>query len=403
MGIDQLPQATLITGALIEMSVKSEIINIGVIGAGARACVANAVLKLSPQLKMTKIYDPDEQACKRWIAESGSTECMICSSEQEIFSDPQINWVMIFSPNYLHYSHIMQAFNAGKNVFAEKPLATTIDACREICNAAKNSGKSFCTGFVLRCAPIYRLVKELLDAGEIGRIISIEANEHITPFHGAHIMSNWRRFKEQSGSHILEKCCHDLDLINWFTASLPVKVASFGGLNFFIPENASFKNRFIDPATGKGHFECDERHEPNAFLTEKTVVDNQVAIMEYANGIRVSFTANSSNVIPERRMFISGSEGNLIVDMISQEIKLRRLGERCIRNYQFREVNHAGGDAVLAGELLDTMLNDRPFVSSGLEGLNSAVAALAIEESRVNGKIIDLTEVWQALKSKAFL
>ena len=89
MGIDQLPQATLITGALIEMSVKSEIINIGVIGAGARACVANAVLKLSPQLKMTKIYDPDEQACKRWIAESGSTECMICSSEQEIFSDPQ--------------------------------------------------------------------------------------------------------------------------------------------------------------------------------------------------------------------------------------------------------------------------------------------------------------------------
>ena len=365
-------------------------INIGVIGAGARACVANAV--------MTRIYDPDTQACRRWINESDSRECIICGSEEEIFSDPQIDWVMIFSPNYLHFGHIMRAFAAGKNVFAEKPLATSIGDCRKICETAKACGKSFCTGFVLRCAPLYRQVKDFLDAGEIGKIISIEANEHITPFHGAHIMSNWRRFKEQSGSHILEKCCHDLDLINWFTDSLPQKVASFGGLNFFIPGNASFRERFIDPETGKGHFVCDERHEPNAFLTEKTVVDNQVAIMEFANGVRVSFTANSSNVIPERRMFISGTEGNLIVDMISQEIKLRRLGERCVRTCTYREVNHAGGDAVLAKELLDTMLNNAPFISSGLEGLNSAVAALAIEESRVSGKIIDLTEVWQALK-----
>lgn len=373
-------------------------INIGVIGAGARACVANAVLKLSGQLKMTRIYDPDTQACRRWINESDSRECIICGSEEEIFSDPQIDWVMIFSPNHLHFGHIMRAFAAGKNVFAEKPLATSIGDCRKICETARACGKSFCTGFVLRCAPLYRQVKDFLDAGEIGKIISIEANEHITPFHGAHIMSNWRRFKEQSGSHILEKCCHDLDLINWFTDSLPQKVASFGGLNFFIPENASFRERFIDPETGKGHFVCDERHEPNAFLTEKTVVDNQVAIMEFANGVRVSFTANSSNVIPERRMFISGTEGNLIVDMISQEIKLRRLGERCVRTCTFREINHAGGDAVLAKELLDTMLNNAPFISSGLEGLNSAVAALAIEESRVSGKIIDLTEVWQALK-----
>lgn len=380
------------------MSCNNQNINIGVIGAGARACVANSVLKLSSQLKMTRIFDPDTKACMRWINESNSPECVICSNEEEIFSDPQIDWVMIFSPNYLHYGHIMRAFAAGKNVFAEKPLATSIEDCRKICETAKTCGKSFCTGFVLRCAPIYRQVKEFLDAGEIGKIISIEANEHITPFHGAHIMSNWRRFKEQSGSHILEKCCHDLDLINWFTGSLPQKVASFGGLNFFVPENASFRERFIDPATGKGHFECDERHEPNAFLTEKTIVDNQVAIMEFANGVRVSFTANSSNVIPERRMFISGTEGNLIVDMISQEIKLRRLGECCTRTCAFREINHAGGDAVLAKELLDTMLNNAPFISSGLEGLNSAVAALAIEESRVSGRIIDLTEVWQALK-----
>lgn len=379
------------------MSDNSSVMRIGVIGAGLRACVANSVLSLSDRLHMTKIYDPDADACRKWIKQSNSANCVICSSEEEIFADPEISWVMVFSPNSLHCEHILKAFAAGKNVFAEKPLATSIEDCRKICDAAKASGKSFCTGFVLRCAPIYREVKRLLDEGVIGRIISIEANEHITPFHGAHIMSCWRRFKEISGSHMLEKCCHDLDLIHWFTNSLPVRVASFGGLNLFTPENAYLKEKFIDPETGTGYFNCDERHEPNAFLTEKTIIDNQVAIMEFANGVRVSFTANNSNVIPERRMFFSGSEGTLIVDMVSGKIQVRRLGEPCVRDYTFRQINHAGGDAVLAQELQDTMLNEKPFVSSGLEGLNSAVAALGIEEARVSGRIVDLTEVWNAL------
>lgn len=97
---------------------------------------------------------------------------------------------------------------------------------------------------MLRYAPIYRKAKELLDSGKLGRLIAIDGNENISPEHGGYIMCNWRRLTKFAGPHILEKCCHDLDLINWFVGSLPSRVASFGGRNFFIPENEKLMEKY---------------------------------------------------------------------------------------------------------------------------------------------------------------
>ena len=64
-------------------------------------------------------------------------------------------------------------------------------------------------------------------------MISMEFNETLGFNHGGFIMGDWRRLTENSGTHLLEKCCHDIDLVNWMLESIPVKVASFGGVNFF--------------------------------------------------------------------------------------------------------------------------------------------------------------------------
>jgi predicted dehydrogenase len=56
-------------------------------------------------------------------------------------------------------------------------------------------------------------------------------------------MRNWRRHKNLSGPHILEKCCHDIDLINWIVESLPSKVCAFGGNNIFTKENNMIKEK----------------------------------------------------------------------------------------------------------------------------------------------------------------
>lgn len=88
---------------------------------------------------------------------------------------------------------------------------------------------------------MYRKVKELLDTGTFGRIVNISASENRPSAGGGHSMCadyGWRRFRKMSGPYLLEKSSHDLDLLNWFIGSTPLRTAAFCGTDYFIPENA---------------------------------------------------------------------------------------------------------------------------------------------------------------------
>jgi len=364
---------------------------------GGRANIVRWLVDHRDNFSISAVYDPDKERTALALDNWGCRKTEICDSYQSAIQRDDVDWAMIFSPNAFHREHILCGFNAGKHVFCEKPLATTIEDCRSILTEHRKSGVTFATGFVLRYAPIYRKVKELLDAGYIGRILSIGANENIAPEHGAYIMRNWRRLKAIAGPHMLEKCCHDFDLINWFCQSLPTRVASFGGRNLFVPENECFHERFRDE-DGKSLFEGwpDPKAEASAFTSEKDIVDNQVAIMEYRNDIRVMFQATMSNAIPERRMHICGSEGTLIAELYSGILKSRRLGGT-MEEFEFPGGGHGGGDEVLLSELYETMTEGIPPECSGEEGLESTVVALAIEEAKDRGQIIDMEPIWKDL------
>lgn len=77
-----------------------------------------------------------------------------------------------------------------------------------------------------------------MQQGKIGDIISLEFNETLDFNHGGYIMGDWRWLTKYAGSHLLEKSCHDIDLVNWMVNSRAKRVPLFGGLNFFKPENA---------------------------------------------------------------------------------------------------------------------------------------------------------------------
>jgi predicted dehydrogenase len=375
-------------------------VKLAVIATGARSWTVVADLqRAGDQTEIVAVFDPDRERVAKRLKSWKSPDAQVCDTYQEAIQREDVDWVMVFSPNAYHREHIICALEAGKHVFTEKPLATSIDDCQAIYEAHQKTDRLFATGFVLRYAPLYRKTKELLDQGFIGRILSIDANENIAPDHGAYIMKNWRRLKSLSGPHILEKCCHDLDLLNWFCESLPSKVASFGGRDFFVPENAHMHEKFTNKE-GKSLFTgwTDPHAEPCAFKAEKDMMDNQVAIMEYRNNIRVMFQATMSNAIPERRMYFSGTEGTLIVELYTGLIRAKRLDEEETRIFDFSQGGgHAGGDTIIMRELYDTMLNGTPPKCSGEEGLTSAVVALAIEEAKDRGAVFDLEPVWERL------
>lgn len=377
-------------------------IQVGIAGCGRVAGLASYLVK-SGGITIRGGFDPLPGKVKAMLEQANNPNGIAYNSFQDLINDPEIEWVMIGSPNAFHREQVVTAFEKGKNVFSEKPLATTVADCEAMVEAHRKSGKLFATGFCMRYSPLYRKAKEILDSGILGRIISVDANENINPGHGAYIFANWRRNKEIAGPHILEKCVHDLDLLNWFTGSIPSRVAAFGGNNMFIPEN----RKVIENAPSFLRLKNCWDAGVDPFLVEKTIEDNLVAILEFHNGMRAQFQATTSNAMPERRMYFSCTAGNLIIEQYSATLKYQPVSEKephVIRFDSFHDAHlegyqkvHAEGDWAIMRELAETMKTGVPPKCSGQEGMLSSVSGIMIDRSRVEGKILDLTETWRTI------
>ena len=373
-------------------------IGVAVIACGARSrgVVSNLLRDSQRGVEILAAYDPIDsivdEAMRVWNVDPAKFRR--CSNYMEAISTPGVEWVMVFSPNALHKEHILAAFKAGKHVFSEKPLATTIDDCQEIYEAHQKTNLQFATGFVLRYAPMYQKVKEFLDSGTFGKLLSIEANENIDPGHGGYIMRNWRRKTELAGPHILEKCCHDLDLINWFCGSLPSKVYFVGTKNVF-----KSANRFMEEKFGANAFNNWGGHDQieTAFNDDNDLMDTSMGTAVFRNGVQVSFCATMCNALPERRMRFNCSEGTIVLELYDRSIKYRRIGDDATHVMKFGADFHGGGDSHIMKELWMTMTEGVKPKCSGNEGLESAVFALGFDQSAREGKIVDLEPVWKKL------
>ena len=374
-------------------------IRISVIGAGSRAVsvVKNLLLEAQGGVQVAAVFDPNakhaEEALRQW-----ENNALTAETPSQAVQVPGVEWVMIFSPNAFHKEHILLAFAAGKHVFTEKPLATTIADCVEIYKAAQAHPELyFSTGFVLRYSPLYRKAKTLLSSGKLGRILSVEACENIKPRHGGYIMTDWRRHSALAGPHLLEKCCHDLDMLNYLIHSLPRRIAGFGRLSFFIPENEFLMKKY---PRGTFEFTALERECFSPFTADKDLIDTQVGILEYRNGVNATFQATMSNAIPVRRMYFSCSEGTMELELYTMTLRYRLLGDEgeTVINFDGDHSGHGGGDSFIMKELYETMLHHHPVACSADEGLDSAVSALLFQQAIDSGRVVNCEDVWKQLQ-----
>lgn len=373
-------------------------IGIGVIGCGAMGMsIVRRVISESPKLRVKGVYDPDARSVESALKEF-SEKPKVYDSYQDLLDDPSISWVMIASWNSFHCEQTIAAFEAGKNVFCQKPLAISLPECVQMYHAWQRSGAMFNIGFTLRYSPHYRKIKHLIQSGEIGQIVSMEFNETLDFNHGGYIMGDWRRLRKNAGTHLLEKCSHDIDLTNWMMGCRASRAASFGGLNFFRPENAKHIERIGRNADGVTAY----RSWPglvslNPFEAEKDIVDNQVAILEYENGARATFHTNCNAAIPERRMYILGTEGAIVADVLAGSIRLKKVGfETELEDHStVASGGHGDGDEHLAKELVESMLHGNAPAASMIEGLESSVTCFAIDDAMDERRVVELAPYWQ--------
>jgi len=381
-------------------------VRIGVIGYGLRLQQVIAALRAATdRVDFAAVFDPSPAAVEAF--RSGlNPSAAVCPSAEELVAR-ELDWVMIGSWNCQHADHAVAALEAGRHVFSEKPLALTLEDGLRIREAWRRSGRMFSLGFTLRYSPHYRKVHDIVAGGRLGRILSFEFNETIDFNHGGFIHGDWRRKTAWAGSHLLEKCCHDLDIANWMTGSRPRRVASFGGCDFFTPENGGEIARLGADANGRRafllHRDKAPRPVPGAadtpFTADKDIVDNQVVILEYESGARAAFHTNCLSAIPERRIVLCGTRGTLRADVLGGRIEVRELGfgtETEVIPTGAAD-GHGGGDEVQGQLLAASMLRGETPLAGLEDGLIAAVAAFGADEALRTGQVVDLAPLWRRI------
>lgn len=157
--------------------------------------------------------------------------------EKNIACDVVINGTM----DQLHYATTIKLLNKGYNILLEKPVTSNPDELLEIANLAKKNNCTVVVCHLLRFTPFFKKVKEIIDLGEIGKIMNIEMYEHVWHGHfvNAYARGKWRNEKECGSGFLIAKCCHDTDLMCWLNdITEPKSVSSFGARAFYCPENA---------------------------------------------------------------------------------------------------------------------------------------------------------------------
>lgn len=205
-------------------------VRIGVIGAGfAGGTHARACLGIDGVTVAAIATDPVEHG-RELAAECGAR---LEPSAAALCAAGDLDAVIVASPTYLHAKHAIAAAGAGKHVFCEKPIARTLEEGRAIVDACDRAGAQLAVGQVVRFFPEYRRVKELLDAGALGRPALATMTRGTFPVGNAR---PWYLDAARSGRVVLDLMLHDLDTVRWWFGE-PARVygrmlGGHGGLDY---------------------------------------------------------------------------------------------------------------------------------------------------------------------------
>lgn len=217
-------------------------IKVALAGLGSRGKDTYApTAKLFPEkMEIVAIADIDPEKVAEVAKEYQIPEDMCFSSAEELIAQDKLADVMfITTQDKQHVGQAIPALKKGYHLLLEKPISPDLNECRQIVQVAHEYDRKVIVCHVLRYTPIYSTLKEVLDSGRIGSVVSVMSIENVGYWHQAHsfVRGNWRNSNTTSPM-ILQKCCHDMDLLLWLTGKTCQSISSFGNTYLFKPEMA---------------------------------------------------------------------------------------------------------------------------------------------------------------------
>ncbi|MFX1537061.1 MAG: Gfo/Idh/MocA family protein [Promethearchaeota archaeon] len=212
------------------------------IGAGNRGkdVYGRYALTYPNNLHFVAVAEPNPIRRKKFAEEHNIPPKRRFTSWEELLSlDKLATAAVITTQDQLHTQPALAALEKGYHVLLEKPMATTLEECRQLVDTAEKVDRHLQICHVLRYTSFFSTIKQVIVRKLIGDVITIEHRENVSYWHMVHsyVRGNWRN-SEESSPMILAKCCHDLDILYWLVDSRPMKISSFGTITHFTSDNA---------------------------------------------------------------------------------------------------------------------------------------------------------------------
>jgi len=209
-------------------------LSLGLVGCGNRGMYVSGIFAKNEFLKVTAVCDIYED--KLAAAEKKYAGARRFQRIEDLLAS-DVDAVLIATPAYLHPEHFELAVKARKHIFLEKPAAVNAAGCRRVLEAARKADptKRISVDFQQRYGKDYRKAFDVVKSGELGAIKMIRAawlgsGPAVKSGHAAseERIRNWFFYRELSGDILIEQDCHNIDVVNWFTGTHPVRASGYG-------------------------------------------------------------------------------------------------------------------------------------------------------------------------------
>ena len=381
-------------------------VSIVAIGAGNRTNKYLEYVKQHPdRVRLVGVVELNDIR-RQSVAERFGLEPSQCYADyHDFFRNPvQTDAVMVCTPENMHFEPTMLAIEAGYHVLLEKPIAQTLEECQAIGEAARKKGVLVSVCHVLRYHPYFMKVKELVDSGELGHIISINHRTSVGVDRAAHgfVRGIWRS-ERLSNPMLMSKCCHDIDFLLWLTKTPCRKLTSFGSLRWFKAKNApeGSAERCIDCGVEShcpfsavnlyqvrrdwiANFDVPEGKTIDDVIEDQLreglygrcvyhcdndVVDHQIVSMEMESEVTINFSMDIFTLKDCRETHISLTEGEIDGDENRLRVRRFRGAEETVYDFSglAHQPFHAGADLAIIADFIDAIRTRRRDLVTSIE------------------------------------
>ena len=373
-------------------------LRVAVVGYGARSPISAHVATARPSARVVAVVDPAEDGRRR--AAQDHPDAVLHDDLDSLLAAGGIDAAVVLTPDDTHEEVAVRLLESGIAVYLEKPLAITVEGADRVLTTAARRGTPLYVGHNFRHAGVVRTMRGIVERGEIGEVKAVWVR-HFVGNGGDYYFKDWHADRRRTGSLLLQKASHDLDVVHYLASGYTRRVVAMGGLTVYgdvtdrrertgetMPDWFSYDN--WPPATQTG------------LNPVVDVEDVSMMLMTLDNGVLASYEQchftpdywrNYTVIGTEGRLENVGDTGGGVVKVWNRRREWQVAGD-VEHPVEGVESGHADADLVTMTEFLDHVVDGSPTVVSPIAAREAVAAgALATRSLREGSRPLDVPEL----------